>query len=333
MTRTANWLFPIDNAEQYLRGFNKDVERVSSVIRWPSFDGVTELRIEDLQKTTMDGLVVSEMVTITHTSPVLQALPPEMAPHLNKWASLSTLVPAQDNTLTRLVCKVGIFSTDRPAAEQNYAPLICTEAAVIGWHAARMARGEFRVDPDLSPLTMTDQPPPFDSADFEALLDMTNRRGFLGSLGNRHYTVEFPWDPGSVSQSFSHEDVRDRARRDLHYSAEDLERMGGRTSLLQILVSEHPLYGRGIQSRLEIPIPVNDPAVFRLVDELNRWELSGPDLPPLFGAWCLGDRAPAFVTFVPTQMCFPGLLQNLTAWAIVRQQRVRQWITSAGSIQ
>jgi hypothetical protein len=87
--------------------------------------------------------------------------------------------------------------------------------------------------------------------------------------------------------------------------------MAEKTSLLQIRVAEHPLYVKGVHSVLELPFPPNNPASVRMVNELNAWELSGADLPPHFGAWCIGSRAPAYVSFMPTQYCLPGLLQNL----------------------
>ena len=63
-----------------------------------------------------------------------------------------------------------------------------------------------------------------------------------------------------------------------------------------------------------------------MVNELNAWELSAADLPPHFGAWCVGNRAATYASFMPTQYCLNGLLQNLTIWMMWRQVRVRQWL-------
>jgi hypothetical protein len=54
-------------------------------------------------------------------------------------------------------------------------------------------------------------------------------------------------------------------------------------------------------------------------------------MPPLFGAWCVGERAVTFVSFTPNQFCLPGLLQNLLAWALVRHECVRLWLDSSDS--
>jgi hypothetical protein len=69
----------------------------------------------------------------------------------------------------RLVCKVGIFSSDRAAAERVYAPLMCTEAVIMGWHAAGLARNRYQVDPEQCPLNGTGAAPPYSLADFEAV--------------------------------------------------------------------------------------------------------------------------------------------------------------------
>lgn len=331
-------LFPLDNAEAHLRSFTNGLKRDGNVLRWPSHDGVTELAVRDIHENISDGRVVSELVTLTHISAALDGVPPAAAAELNKLAAMSALIPRGNSWLIpgsghasgRLVSKAGVFDTDRAAAEHVYAPLLCMEAASIGWHAARLARGQFRIDPAQSPFSMTDQPPPFSAADFEAAKEFTDRRGYIGSLDGSHFTVEFPWEPGAQSKMFLNSAIR---RLFPESTDDELDRAGGRTSLLQIFTTDHPLYGKGMQSQLEIPLPIERPSVIDLVNELNCWELSGAHLPPLFGAWFVGDRAPAFMSFIPTQLCFPGLLQNLTAWAVVRHARVGEWLNTKSSVQ
>lgn len=321
-------IFPVANAERYFHNLSGNLERHGDTLRWPSHDGITEFSIERIDQPTADGLVVSELVILRHSSPLLQRLCSglaSVASHLNTWATLSALIPGEDGAHAQLVAKIGVFSKDRESAERVYAPLICQEGAVIGWHAAMLARGQSRSDPNRSPLSMTDQAPPFDDADFEAIKSITDHYGFVGSLGKLHFTVELPWEVGASSSGFAYDDGQEFLSG-LGMSEEDRRRAGGKTSLLQILVMDHPFYGRGVQCRLEIPYLANGDATSRLVDALNRWELSGPDLPPFLGAWCLGSRAPAFVTFVPTQLCFRGLLDNLVVWGVARHFHVRDFI-------
>jgi hypothetical protein len=202
------------------------------------------------------------------------------------------------------------------------------EAAHVGWHAARLVRGEFEWRPADSPLLCTDQLPPFGAAAFEAAKAFTDSKGLLGSLGDRHFTVEFPWSPGAVSNVFARSDLQKELIEAGEFTEQELAIARGPTSLFQLIVADHSLYGKGIQSLLQIPVAIDEPWSTVLVNELNRWESSNVDLPPLFGSWCAGERSLAFVTFIPTQLCVPGLLLNLTVWACHRHERARQWMTS-----
>ncbi len=315
-------LFPIDDAEAFLRDTFDEVERHGNVLRWPHFYGTTELRVEEIAYHTHDKLLVTELVTVEHASELLAEIGMAWAAHHNKWATLSAFVAADGSRPTRLISKAGIFSTDGEAARHVYAPLMCTEAAVVGWHAAMLARGQFETDPDDSPLAMTDTPPPYGPEDFLDAKAYSDQLGLIGSLGDDEFTCEIPWDPGAVSNLFHH--LREQLLETGEFTSEELDRVAGRTSLFRVTSTvPHPLYGNGVLSRLEIPIALGEGDTAKLVDRLNRWELERPDLPPLYGAWCIGDRAPTFVSFAPTQYCGPGLLQNLTSWSLQRAMRVQ----------
>ena len=122
---------------------------------------------------------------------------------------------------------------------------------------------------------------------------MTDRNGYVGTLGDRHFTVELPWEAGAKTNLIRQEEFRKNLPWLKDVSEEQIERMAGKTSFLEILVTDHPLYGKGVRSTLELPFSPDDPATVQMVNELNAWELSGSDLPPHFGAWCIGNRAPA----------------------------------------
>jgi hypothetical protein len=299
-------LFPLNNIESQLRQIIPSIERNGDALRWMTADGIGELAVRPIAQRAFDGLLVSERVTLTYYSPAFTSVSAETIARLNALATLSSLVPADASGPARFVAKVGIFSTDVMAAERVYAPLLFTEAAIVAWHANRLMRGEFRANPDQSPLSMTREEPPFDDADFVALKAITDRSGYLSSLGQKHFSVEFPWDVGG---------------------------MAGKTSLLQIRSVENPLYGKGILGTLELPFAPTDPASIQTANELNAWEISGAALPPHFGSWCIGDRALAYVCFFPTQYCFAGLLQNLTVWMAARQYRLREWLSGSSTQQ
>jgi len=317
-------LFPIAQAEAYFRQAFASVERRGSVIRWPHCDGVTEFRVEAIEHRTHDKLLVNELVTLEHSSDAIAAADTTWAAHLNKWATLSALLAADGEHPARLVCKVGIFSTDREAAERVYAPLMCTEAAIIGWHAAMIARHQYRIDSEQSPLNGTDDPPPFALADFEAAKEFTDRLGLIASVSDGNFACEFSWDPAPTSNLFRHH--RKRPLKSGQYTPDELGPLSGRIILFRMTTTEpHPLYGNGVLCGLELPLPPGVPNSADLVDQLNRWEFQ-PDFAPLYGAWCTGPRAPTFVTFVPNQCCLPGLLQSLTAWSHQRALRVQGFL-------
>ncbi len=329
-------LFPLDEAEKFLKGTAPDLERRGSTLTFRSHDGVTELSVRATNYTTYDDLKVSEEVIVSHRSPRFDQITPQAAANLNAFASLSSIVPATNDAPGKLVCKTGIFSADKDAAARLYAPLLCTEAAVVGWYAACLGRARFKIDPNKSPLSRTNEHPPYDRADFEAVHALAAKQDLMASYSEKGFSVEFPWDPGAYSAMFRNEGLQERARTALKLTDEELEQMGGQTSLLQLLEVDHPLLGKGIQSRLEIPIVVSrnettDTRMLAIVSELNLWELGGLDLPPMFGAWCCGPRAPTFVSFYPTQYCLPALLFNLISWARVRHNRARQWLGASST--
>jgi hypothetical protein len=318
-------LFPLLDAAEYFRSCGFRLERTSNGFRWEHQDGVTTVKVEPVELRTSDGYLVQEVVTAEHSSPLLDELPRDADPFLNRWATMSALVSGADSDRPALVCKVGVFSEDQDAAERLYAPLICQEAAIMGFHAASLARRVFEIDSEASPLHSTNDFPAYTAMDFNNAKEFTDRLGHLGNTSDEGLTVEFAWDPGAVSNMFAWPDVRERCLAVGEYSVEELDRMGGRTSMLQIRTSQrHGLYGRGILCTLELPLRLGDEQVRRMVNELNRWELNAADLPPMFGAWCAGPRAPSFVTFIPNQWHLPGLLRKLAVWGEGRHQRVRQ---------
>lgn len=328
-----NSLFPLDEAEKYLRGIFAGLVRDEYALEWPDRDGKTTLRVEHVDVKTRDGLLVKEVVRLNHSSPVLEPLT-AIAGQMNRWATLSSLTSATGGCSAGLTCQVGIFAPDSAAAEDVYAPLLCTEAAIMGWHAARLARAQFQVDPDSSPLYRTAEVAPYGETDFHTCLQHAHNMRLFANADEHALTAEMPWDPGAVSNMFRVMEAGPELTAEDGRSQEDLEQMGGRTCLLWLTANEpHALYGNGVLSRLELPLPVHGPSAEALVNELNQWELSTPDLPPLFGAWCLGPRAPTFVSFFPNAMCVPGLLVNLLYWNRVRAARVREWVGEQGSAE
>lgn len=84
----------------------------------------------------------------------------------------------------------------------------------------------------------------------------------------------------------------------------------------------HPEVGGGLFCLLEMPQIIPDPArLSRVVASLNRHEMQGEDLPPHFGAWCVGGTGsnPAYVSFLPNVLHGThGIAENMSIWAFNR---------------
>ena len=191
-------------------------------------------------------------------------------------------------------------------------------------------RAEARGAPEESPLDFAEQDAPIDDAHLAEVRAMVDRGGFACTFeAGEGLTAEFPWAAGAWTHALRDPVLRAQFRTEFGRSEEELDQMAGDTSLLQIRRYAHPLYGKGLLATLELPMTPDDAAHARMVNALNAWELSGADLPPLFGAWCIGSRQrPAYASFMPTQYCMqvPGLVINIAIWMMTRQARVRAWL-------
>lgn len=92
-----------------------------------------------------------------------------------------------------------------------------------------IARHQYRIDPEQSPLNGTDARPPYALADFEAAKEFTDRLGVIASVSDGNFTCEFPWDPGAASNLFLHQ--RERLLESGEYTPGGLGRLSGRTIL------------------------------------------------------------------------------------------------------
>ena len=322
-----DYVFPVHSADAFLASLPYRFNIGPGFREWEAGDGVTRFTVEQIRKHLPDGRLVHDVVSVAHHSDLLQPFSAAFLADLNRLAPLGAFIPAQPELPPRFVMKTGVFAGDEAAAERVYAPLLCMQAAFMHWHVAKIVRGQFECDPELSPLERVNDPAPYSQADYESVKERMDGHRFYGTLGSLYYTCEFPWDDGAVSNVFGLDDARAQLEA-RGVSSEAIEAAGGRTSLFQIQNMRHPLYGNGVQARLEIPLSAEHEEAARVATELKIWELDTPDLPPLFGAWCVGPRSPAFVTFVPNQLCLPGLLHNLAVWAMVRHFRVRRWVES-----
>ena len=106
-------LFPLDTVVAYLTGIFPGLKRDASTLRWPDRGGVSTLQVESINYRTPDDLTVSEVVTLTHRSMQLVAVPAQATSQLNKWAAMGALLAGEGSAEGVWVSKVGIFSCNR----------------------------------------------------------------------------------------------------------------------------------------------------------------------------------------------------------------------------
>ena len=97
------------------------------------------------------------------------------------------------------------------------------------------------------------------------------------------------------------------------------------TALWQIKADQpHPEMGSGLLCLLNMPHAFEDKnKLSSVLAELNRNEMKARDLPPHFGAWCVGDRQnnPAYVAFLPNALhSSHAIARTMSLWAMRRAQ-------------
>jgi hypothetical protein len=280
---------------RYLTGIFPRLEREGALLCWPDRGGVSTLQVEAIDYQTADGHNVKEVVTLLHRSVQLVGVPAQVCSQFNRWATMGALLAGVKDAEGVWASKVSIFATDQSAAERLYAPLLSGQASIMGWHSQCLAQGIYKVDAAGRPLAKADEVPPIDQSEFEAAKAADDKLGLNGTV-----------QPGSYGVHFT--------------------RQGSASALWVRSTERHSLYGNGLLSTLELPIARDRRGLPELTDQLNRWELSGSDLPPRLGAWCVGPRALSYISFIPSLLCVPGVAVSLAAWGRVRHARVSQWL-------
>jgi hypothetical protein len=77
----------------------------------------------------------------------------------------------------------------------------------------------------------------------------------------------------------------------------------------------------------------NDERLHKVIQELNKMEMTPHDLPPHFGAWCIGLRGnnPAYVSFLPNVLHQKkGIAVNVSIWALHRANWANSMLISMG---
>jgi hypothetical protein len=107
------------------------------------------------------------------------------------------------------------------------------------------------------------------------------------------------------------------------------------TALFQLMADEpHPELAGGLFCLLQMPHQISDEKRLKqLCLQLNNMEMAARDMPPHFGAWCIGKLGnnPVYVSFFPNVLhAVSGIAVNAAFWALGRARRANAMLASLG---
>ena len=301
----------IRNFAANLSRWGCEIRETPRGVAWNTWgDGQSEVSIQAINVTTLDGDEIVAEARFTHTfGPKIQeSLSPERAAFWNIMASLSAMVSASEEDGFRLIARAPLYKGDDDAWERIYAPFLCTEAYQQPMAILEAVNGATS-DPGRFGLENVQDHPPFSEASFLEAREYCLERAFDATASATGLSVEFPW-----------------------HSAKDAgpDKL---TFLCRLSIQErHPCLGRGLLASLQVPTKFADQqAVVNAVTELNRWESEATDMVPLFGAWCMDPRTrnPMFTMFLPNELCVIRPTTVL-AWMMHRARRVSSLLAQLG---
>lgn len=108
-----------------------------------------------------------------------------------------------------------------------------------------------------------------------------------------------------------------------------------RTALLHMRADQpHPALGGGLFILLQLPHRISgEEEAHRVCARLNLLEMEAGDLPPHFGAWCLGRMGTnlAYVSFLPNQLhAVPNIAMNAAMWGLHRTEWAGKQLAAMG---
>jgi hypothetical protein len=339
-------LFSVERVAEQLERWKFPVAPIDRGLAMEDKSGRTELLVEDVEVTTLDGHRIREIVRVVRPMPQLRGqIDEEFASRWNVYAGLTALLAETAHEPPALFAKFSVAEADKDAAAEFYPWLAAAAAYSMPGLASYLEPGEpsaraflaGAAPPDVSFFGIEDVAPSCGEADFAEALSWATRRRFFANGGPSGLTVEFPWDEGALTalaRAYGY------GRGSLEGLDEDERRhelaLGGDTALLTLDASaRNPLFGRGLLGLLRLPVIIKPADASRIADELNRWERNYVDTVPTLGAWAPDRslRGLAFACFFPGVFAGPRLPHSLTCWMAGRAWASRQWLTDAGLSQ
>ena len=139
-----------------------------------------------------------------------------------------------------------------------------------------------------------DKESPFCEADFTALKNIDSNPSIMTNAGETGVTAEFP--------------VMEHGLSSINVTMEDSTYSPG-TALFEATNKEvHPQLGSGCLTKLTLPIGKNDEDV---ANSLNFLEMFSNNQTHFLGSWCKGPNGITYISFIPTAIYQPFLLNGL----------------------
>lgn len=257
----------------------------------------------------IDGLWISERIEIRTPINAFEDLDEEHLAVLNMFATTGAIVRDAEGH-DAIVSTLPVFEVDTVALADLYTPLIANAALLqlIGpmCAASQVSGRQDEFTPADAALPGWDDPSYWDASEFEHAKDQLRAKGVYANSGPCGLTAEFAWEKGASSAM-----------------------LGDCTSLLQIRADQpHPSAGNGLLYRLDLPVNLTADEANRCAAALNRYEVSGVDTPPFFGAWCSRPSSAtlSFIGFWPNLLYKPGTVLTIASWCASRSRVARQAI-------
>ncbi len=150
------------------------------------------------------------------------------------------------------------------------------------------------------------KPSPFSREDFDSLLELPSAPWLLANADDTALTAELPF-PGCRPP----------------------------TALLRVDTEEkHPQLGSGALMLLKLPVSPGPEGAAVVSHKLNAAETTGWACSHQLGAWCSDPEVQGvtFVSFVPTALYKPGLLENLVYSMAIRARWANEFLASGRGI-
>jgi hypothetical protein len=247
---------------------------------------------------------------------------------------------------TQAVMAATVFDPDRRVIEEASTAIVYNDTgerwsavmvtAAVAQNTAAHSRSQALAEAVGGRPWATDHPSSGERLEMDDILNVPERvivpagaepSAFAGDLLERIGSMQLPlWVAGSGDrQGFTAEviyssDTSVAAANvlELHDSIEGEDAGGPGTALVQVVIdAPHPEYGSGALVILRLPVGFDEDEAADAINWLNRLEASGDS----DFSMCRDPSnpgSPAFVSFVPSVLARPGLLENLVVYDTLR---------------